>query len=217
MNSVVVGASKAEQLASELLTHIWATGANANPLVRRLEECVEQLLLDAREDKKPIAKEEDAEEETLEQARDDGWQHALDSALELVEAELAPCDVNPAAEAPLLRIARALEHRKSWAPDEYDYAAPTPENGDEGKQRDHKSAPKQDAPRLDISAKERVLEMIPMGRSELRENVTRVLTEAHGLQPNTTAMAIGRLIGDGKPLKEIKVDKYKILERVRVT
>jgi hypothetical protein len=143
----------------------------------------------------------------------------LDQALQLVDDELerlvseaGACNVNPAAEGPLIRIASALDHRKSWAPDEC--AVPDREVGDEGKRRDHRGAPKRATAGLDIPAKERVLEMIPTGRSELRENVTRALTGRHGLHSSTAAMAIGRLVGDGKPLREVKVGKHKVLERV---
>lgn len=196
----------------ELLTHIWVTGASADPLVHRLTDSLRLLLEDE------VGETDEAGEGSpLDEALNDGWQHALDCALDLVEDELQKLHdggdaVNPAVEAPLITLLQALDHRKLWSPDEY---VPTePESGDEGKRRDHKLGPRQDTPRLNISPRERVLKMIPMGRSELRENVTRVLTEEYGVQPSAAAMAITRLLVSGGPLQEMRAGKHKVLKRV---
>lgn len=210
----------------ELLTHIWVTGASADPLVHRLTDSLRLLLEDevgeTDEAGAGSALDEAGEGSTLDEALNDGWQHALDCALDLVEDELQKLRdggdaVNPAVEAPLITLLKALDHRKLWSPDEY---VPTePESGDEGKRRDptfgpRQNTPRQDTARLNISPRERVLKMIPMGRSELRENVTRVLTEEYGVQPSAAANAITRLLISGGPLKEIRAGKHKVLKRV---
>lgn len=206
-------------LEEELLAHIWVTSADADPLVRRLADFLTLRLED-----KADEPDETGDEETLNRARDDGWQHGLGKSLELVEDEIdsmharhrsgrsIPLAEVSLAEASLARIANAISTLQTLAPDEC--SRPQAERSAAGEPRQHGSPNEQRAAHPGTTAKEMVLKMIPPGRSELRENVTRVLTQEHRLKPSAVAQALRRLLDDGTLLREVEVGRHKVLERV---
>ena len=205
----------------ELLTHIWATGAVADPLVRRLADYVDRLLDEVQEDDGQSDASPDEEGPAIKQAREGGWQHGLEVAYSLVETvegalhEMPdPDGMNTSAKQAGDRGAKAIESAQNDDSDKYTEPEELSDQGDRREMRTR--APQQVVPTAKgATARDCILETIPVGRSELRENVVRMLTkEAHRLPPSTVSMALGRLIDDGKHVKEVQVGKHKVLECV---
>lgn len=207
----------------ELLRHVDAawTDAELHPLVAALADALRECDPDEVDLLQQKCAEIEGNADRRETAaQQEGWEHGLEVARERLGAAMhanleAPggrcIDTVNGVDSALNRLDRELELAELAGFDEY---GPSQSICTRSAASAHAEPDRVARSHLNKTPRDLVMEMIPIGRNELRENVMRELVETHRYPGSTAAMALKRLIGDGKPLSEIQVGKYKVLKRV---
>lgn len=224
MKTKVTSASMIQYLDDEELPwYVHATGADADPLVRRLTEIVEQLLRDAREDEQNeedhSSASSDEEHPAVKQAREEGWQHGLERAYSLLETEESalheitdPDGLNVSAKRVLDRLAKAIEAAQKSDSDEYDEPDELSDIGDRREARAHVQQHAQAATSgKEPSAPDRIRELLHVGKKESRKDLIRMLKDK-GIAASNISTTIARMVAAGELLE---VNDRRYLKRAR--